>query len=69
MENNNLEMHKLANPYYVINMDNTPNKAGQIIEYVWAYVEIRSYKMVQHLFVTNLENKEKMIYYKYLYKA
>jgi len=69
MENNNLEMHKLANPYYVINMDNTPNKAGQIIEYVWAYVEIRSYKIVQHLFVTNLENKEKMIDYKYLYKA
>jgi len=62
-------MHKLANPYYVINMDNTPNKAGQIIEYVWAYVEIRSYKIVQHLFVTNLENKEKMIDYKYLYKA
>jgi len=69
MENNNLEMHKLANPYYVINMDNTPNKAGQIIEYVWAYVEIRSYKIVQHLFVTNLENKKKMIDYKYLYKA
>ena len=69
MENNNLEMHKLANLYYVINMDNTPNKAGQIIEYVWAYVEIRSYKIVQHLFVTNLENKEKMIDYKYLYKA
>jgi len=34
MENNNLEMHKLANPYYVINVDNTPNKAEQITEYV-----------------------------------
>jgi len=34
MENNNLEMHKLANPYYVINVDNTSNKAGQITEYV-----------------------------------
>jgi len=40
MENNNLEMHKLANPYCVINVDNTPNKEGQITEYVQAYVEI-----------------------------
>jgi len=55
MENNNLEMHKLANPYCVINVDNTPNKAEQITEYVQAYVEIRSHKMIQHLFVTNIE--------------
>jgi len=34
MENNNLVMHKLANPYYVINADGTPNKIGQITEYV-----------------------------------
>ena len=34
IENNNLEMHRLANPYYVINVDNTPNKTGQITEYV-----------------------------------
>jgi len=34
IENNNLEIHKLANPYSVINVDNTPNKAGQITEYV-----------------------------------
>jgi len=46
MENNNLEMHKLANPYYVINVDNTPNKTRQITEYVQAYVEIRFYKTV-----------------------
>ena len=44
MENNNLEMHKLANPYYVINVDNIPNKAGQITEYVWVYIEIGSHK-------------------------
>jgi len=44
MENNNLEIHKLANPYYVINVDNTPNKVGQITEYVQAYVEIGSHK-------------------------
>ena len=46
----------------------TPNKAGQITEYVRAYVEIGSYKMTQHLFVTNLGNKEMMIGYSYLYK-
>jgi len=34
MENNNLVTHKLANPYCVINTDSTPNKAGQITEYV-----------------------------------
>jgi len=69
MENNNLEIHKLANLYYVINVDNTPNKVGQITEYVRAYVEIGSHKTAQHLFVTNLGNKEKIIDYKYLYKA
>ena len=47
-------------------MDNTPNKVGQITEYVWAYVEIGSYKMTQHLFVTNLGNKEMMIGYLYV---
>jgi len=44
MENNNLITHKLANLYCIINMDGTPNKVGQIIEYVWAYVEIGSHK-------------------------
>jgi len=34
MENNNLVTYKLANPYYVINVDGTPNKAGYITEYV-----------------------------------
>ena len=34
VENNNLVTHKLANLYYVINADGTPNKAGQITEYV-----------------------------------
>jgi len=49
-------------------VDGTPNKAGQITEYVQAYVEIGSHKMTQYLFVTNLENKEMMIGYLYLYK-
>jgi len=68
VENNNLVMHKLANLYHVINADGTPNKAGQITEYVRAYVEIGSHKTTQHLFVTNLGNKEMMIGYSYLYK-
>jgi len=68
VENNNLVMHKLANLYCVINADSTPNKAGQITEYVQAYVEIGSHKMTQHLFVTNLGNKKMMIGYSYLYK-
>jgi len=68
MKNNNLEIHKLANPYYVINVDNTPNKAEQITKYVQAYVEIGSHKTAQYLFITNLENKKKMIGYLYLYK-
>ena len=68
VENNNLVTHKLANPYRVINADGTPNKAGQITEYVQAYVEIGSHKTTQYLFVTNLGNKEMMIGYSYLYK-
>jgi len=46
----------------------TPNKAGQITKYVWAYVEIESHKTTQYLFVTNLGNKKIMIGYSYLYK-
>jgi len=34
MENNNLVTHKLANLYHIINANGTPNKAGQITEYV-----------------------------------
>jgi len=68
VENNNLVTYKLANPYCVINTDGTPNKAGYITEYVQAYVEIGLYRTTQHLFVTNLENKEMMIGYLYLYK-
>jgi len=34
MENNNLAIHKLANPYRVINTDSTPNKMKQITEYI-----------------------------------
>ena len=68
VENNNLVTHKLENPYHVINADSTPNKAEQITEYVQAYIEIGSYKTTQHLFVTNLRNKEMIIGYLYLYK-
>jgi len=68
VENNNLVTYKLANPYCVINVDSTPNKTGQITKYVQAYIEIGLYKTTQHLFVTNLGNKEMMIGYSYLYK-
>ena len=68
MENNNLVTYKLANLYHIINADGTPNKVGQITKYVQAYVEIELYKMIQHLFVTNLGNKKMMIGYSYLYK-
>jgi len=68
IKNNNLVIHKLANLYCVINADGTPNKVGQITEYVRAYIEIGLHKTIQHLFVTNLGNKEMMIGYSYLYK-
>jgi len=68
VENNNLVKYKLANLYKVVNMNSTPNKAEQITEYIQAYVEIRSHKTRQHLFITQLENKEMMIGYSYLYK-
>jgi len=68
IENNNLVTYKLANPYCVINADGTPNKAGYITEYVQAYVEIGLHRTTQHLFVTNLGNKEMIIGYLYLYK-
>jgi len=45
MENNNLVTYKLANLYCVINANSTPNKAGQITEYIQAYIEIGSYKI------------------------
>ena len=34
VENNNLVKYKLANLYKVVNMNSTPNKVGQITEYV-----------------------------------
>jgi len=68
IENNNLVTYKLANPYYVINVNGTSNKIEQITEYIWAYIEIGSYKTTQYLFVTNLGNKEIIIGYLYLYK-
>jgi len=34
VENNNLVTYELANLYYVINVDGTPNKAGYITEYI-----------------------------------
>ena len=68
VKNNNLVKYKLANPYKVVNVDGTPNKAEQITEYIQAYVEIGSHKTRQYFFITQLGNKEMMIGYSYLYK-
>ncbi|KAJ3577041.1 hypothetical protein NP233_g61 [Leucocoprinus birnbaumii] len=68
VKRNNLATNRLATPYKVINADGTPNKAGQITEYVRAYVEIGSHKSTHYLFVTQLGNKDMMIGYSYLYK-
>ncbi|THU90304.1 hypothetical protein K435DRAFT_601409, partial [Dendrothele bispora CBS 962.96] len=53
---------------YVSNADGTPNVAGQITDYVRAYVEIGTHKTTQYLFVTQLGDKDVMIGYSYLYK-
>jgi len=63
-----LVIYKLANLYCVINADGTPNKVEYITKYVQAYVEIGSHRTTQHLFITNLGNKEMIIGYLYLYK-
>jgi len=34
VENNNLVTYKLANLYYIINVDGTSNKVGYITEYI-----------------------------------
>ena len=49
MENNNLVIYKLANPYCILNTDGTPNKVEKITEYIWAYIEIKSHKTTQYL--------------------
>ena len=67
VKRNNLVTNKLATPYDVNNVDGTPNRAGQITEYVRAYVEIGTHKTTHYLFVTNLGDKEMMIGYTYLY--
>ena len=49
-------------------MDGTPNAAGEIREYVCAYIEIGSHKTKQYLFVTQLGAKDMMLGYSYLYQ-
>jgi hypothetical protein len=63
VKNNNLITNKLARPYQVTNADGTSNKAGQINEYVRAYIEIGSHKSTHYLFVTDLGDKDMMIGY------
>ena len=68
VERNHLVTDKLATPYEVTNADGTPNIAGQVREYVRAYLEIGTHKTRQYLFVTQLGDKDMMIGYSYLYK-
>lgn len=68
VERNHLVTSKLAISYEVKNADGTSNVAGQIREYVRAYIEIGTHKMTHYLFVTQLGDKEMMISYFYLYK-
>jgi len=63
MENNNLVIYKLANPYKVVNVNSTSDKVGQITKYIWTYVKIGFYKTRLYFFITQLENKEIMIGY------
>ena len=68
VERNHLVMDKLAELYKVINADGTPNIAGEIREYVHAYIEVGSHKTRQYLFVTQLGDKDMMLGYSYLYQ-
>ena len=68
VERNHLVTNKLAISYIVNNTDGTPNAAGQIKEYVCAYLEIGTHKTTHYLFVTQLGDKDMMIGYSYLYK-
>ncbi|KAJ3752042.1 hypothetical protein EV360DRAFT_55914, partial [Lentinula raphanica] len=67
VERNHLVTNKIAQPYRVLNADGTPNVAGEIKEYVRAYVQIGSHKTIQYLYVTQLGDKDMMIGYSYLY--
>ena len=58
----------MAEPYKVINADGTPNSAGEIKEYVRAYIEVGSHKTRQYLFVTQLGDKDMMLGYSYLHQ-
>ena len=68
VERNHLVTNRLAYPYDVRNADGTLNVAGQIRDYVRAYVEIGDHKSTHYLFVTQLGDKDMMIGYSYLYK-
>lgn len=68
VERNHLVTNRLAKPYPVLNADGTSNVAGEVREYVSAYLEIGTHKTRQILFVTQLGDKDMMIGYSYLYK-
>lgn len=63
---NNLVTYTIANPHTVYNVDGTVNKAGQIKEYVRAYVNIGDHKSTHKLYLTNLGKKEVILGMPYL---
>ena len=68
VKTNKLVTIKLATLYQVRNVDNTLNKGGCITEAVKAYIEIGAHKHKQLLLVTDLDDKDMYIGYKFLYK-
>ena len=68
VERNNLVTNKLAIPYDIKNANGTLNVTERIREYVRAYIGIGSHKSTHYLFVTQLDDKDMMIGYSYLYK-
>jgi hypothetical protein len=63
-----LVTEKLAQAYGVLNVDGTPNKAGQITKTVKAYLEIGEHKTKERMFVTDLGRKDMIIGYDQLHR-
>ena len=50
------------------NIDGTFKISRQIIKYIYTSIEVKTYKIKHYLFITQLEDKEIMFGYLYLYK-
>ena len=67
IEKNHLVTSKLATPYNITNADGTPNKSGRITHYVHTYLNIGTHWSKYLFLVTDLDNKDAMIGYTFLY--